>query len=122
MSTFRFLFLEDKPLAPEAMQTILTDSTGITSGIEALRAIEQSVPTLIVSDIGLPEVDGYMLQQVRTLEQVRQIPAIALTAYAGELDRQQVIAAGFGQHIPKPVAPEKLVSAIRDLCRTSFDS
>ncbi|WP_158260561.1 hypothetical protein [Chlorogloea sp. CCALA 695] len=54
MSTFRFLFLENKPLAPEAMQTILTDSTGIASGIEALRAIEQSVPTLIVSDIGLP--------------------------------------------------------------------
>lgn len=95
MSTFRFLLLEDKPLAPEAMQTILTDSTGIASGTEALRAIEQSVPSLIVSNIGLPEVDGYMLQQVRTLEQVRRIPAFALTAYAGEVNRQQTIQAGF---------------------------
>ena len=118
MLTFWFLLLEDKPLAPEAMQTILTDSFGI----EALRAIEQSVPSLSISAIGLPEMDGYMPQQVRTLEQVRQIPVIALTAYAGEIDRQQVIAAGFGQHIPKPVAPEKLVSAICDLCRTSFNS
>ena len=74
MSTFRFLLLEDKPLALGAMQTIMTDSTGIASGIEALRAIEQSVPTLIVSDIGLPEVDGYMLQQLRTLEKFDGFP------------------------------------------------
>ena len=118
MLTFWFLLLEDKPLDPEAMQTILTDSLGI----EALRVIEQSLPSLNIRAIELPEMDGYMLQQVRTLEQVRQIPALTLTAYTGEIDRQQVSAAGFGQHIPKPVAPEKLVSAICDLCHTSFNS
>lgn len=97
--------------------------TSIASGIEALQAVEQAIPELIVSDIGMPEMDGYMLlQQIRTLEQFKQIPAIALTAYAGEYDRQQAIAAGFQQHIPKPVDPESLVSAIRALCNGSSNS
>ncbi|MBC7969586.1 MAG: PAS domain S-box protein, partial [Verrucomicrobia bacterium] len=92
-----------------------------SSGAEALQTIEQTLPDLIVSDIGMPEMDGYMLlRQIRTLEQGRQIPAIALTAYAGEFDRQQAIEAGFQQHIPKPVESEKLISTIRTLCTVSL--
>ena len=108
MSTFRFLLLEEELLDPEAMQTILTDS----SGIETLRATEQSVPSLSISAIGLPEVDDYMLQQVRTLEQVRQIPAIALTAYAGEVDRQQTTQSGFQRHLSKPIEPNELIKPL----------
>jgi hypothetical protein len=66
----------------------------------------------------MPEVDGYMLMRqlrTRTPEQGGQIPAIALTAYAGEIDREQAIAAGFQKHIPKPVEPDQLVAAIATL-------
>ncbi|MEH2128937.1 protein kinase domain-containing protein [Nostoc sp.] len=89
--------------------------TVVASAIEALTALSQSQPNLIISDIGMPEMDGYMLmQQVRSLkpEQGGTIPAIALTAYAGEIDYQQAIAVGFQQHISKPVDPEELVKAI----------
>ncbi|MCC5597939.1 AAA family ATPase [Nostoc favosum] len=89
--------------------------TAVASAIEALTALSQSQPNLLISDIGMPEMDGYMLmRQVRSLqpEQGGTIPAIALTAYAGEVDYQQAIAAGFQQHISKPVDPEELVKAI----------
>ena len=92
--------------------------TVVASAIEALTVLTQSQPNLIVSDIGMPEMDGYMMmRQVRTLkpEQGGTIPAIALTAYAGEMDRQQAIAVGFQQHISKPVDPEELVRAIASL-------
>ncbi|MBN3942602.1 AAA family ATPase [Nostoc sp. NMS9] len=92
--------------------------TVVASAIEALTALSQSQPNLIISDIGMPEMDGYMLmRQIRSLEpeQGGTIPAIALTAYAGEMDRQQAIAVGFQQHISKPVDPEELVKAIASL-------
>ncbi|MEH1977934.1 MAG: AAA family ATPase [Nostoc sp.] len=92
--------------------------TVVASAIEALTALSQSQPNLIVSDIGMPEMDGYMLmRQIRSLEPEEggTIPAIALTAYAGEMDQQQAIAAGFQQHISKPVDPEELVKAIASL-------
>ncbi|MEH2182861.1 protein kinase domain-containing protein [Nostoc sp.] len=92
--------------------------TVVASAIEALTVLTQSQPNLIVSDIGMPEMDGYMLmRQVRSLkpEQGGTILAIALTAYAGEMDRQQAITAGFQQHISKPVDPEELVKAIVSL-------
>ncbi|MEH2175345.1 AAA family ATPase [Nostoc sp.] len=92
--------------------------TVVASAIEALTALSQFQPNLIISDIGMPEMDGYMLmRQIRNLkpEQGGTIPAIALTAYAGEIDRQQAIAVGFQQHISKPVDPEELVRAIASL-------
>ncbi len=85
------------------------------SAVEAFTALTQSQPDVLLSDIGMPEMDGYMLmQQVRALppEQGGQIRAIALTAYAGEFDYQQAMAVGFQMHISKPVEPEVLVQAI----------
>ncbi len=87
---------------------------------EALIALTLSQPDVLLSDIGMPEVDGYMLmRQIRALppEQGGQIPAIALTAYAGEIDYQQAVLAGFQRHISKPVDPANLVEAIADLVR-----
>ncbi|MBD2296284.1 response regulator [Anabaena sphaerica FACHB-251] len=88
------------------------------SALEALTALMRSQPDVLLSDIGMPEMDGYMLmRQVRALppEQGGQIPAIALTAYAGELNQQQALEAGFQQHIAKPIEPEKLIQAISTL-------
>jgi CheY-like chemotaxis protein len=94
----------------------------VSSAREALTALTQSLPDVLLSDIGMPDIDGYMLmQQVRTLppEQGGQIPAIALTAYAGEINYQQAIAAGFQSHVSKPVEPAELVAVVRSLAKAS---
>ncbi|MEH2451020.1 hybrid sensor histidine kinase/response regulator [Nostoc sp.] len=95
--------------------------TAVGSADEALQALIQSKPDILLSDIGMPEMNGYMLiQEVRTLEAKvggKQIPAIAVTAYAGEINQQQALRAGFQQHIVKPVAPEELLMAISNLVR-----
>ncbi|MCF2149248.1 ATP-binding protein [Desmonostoc muscorum LEGE 12446] len=88
------------------------------SADEALQVLVQSTPDILLSDIGMPDMDGYMLiRQVRSLplEQGGQIPAIALTAYAGEINQQQAIAAGFQKHLSKPVEPEYLLRTITSL-------
>lgn len=86
-----------------------------TSALEALTILTKSPPDVLVSDIGMPDMDGYMLmRQVRTLppEQGGKIPAIALTAYAGEMNEKQALKAGFQKHISKPVDPDNLIKAI----------
>ncbi|HYX15223.1 MAG TPA: PAS domain S-box protein [Nostoc sp.] len=88
------------------------------SASEALEILTQSKPDILLSDIGMPLMDGYMLlREVRKLppEQGGQIPAIALTAYAGEINYNQAMAAGFQKHLPKPVDPAELASAIVNL-------
>ncbi|MEH2175664.1 hybrid sensor histidine kinase/response regulator [Nostoc sp.] len=85
---------------------------------EALRIIAQTVPNLLISDLGMPEMDGYsLIKMLRAMpkEEGGEIPAIALTAYAGESDRERVLAAGFQKHIAKPVQPTELLTSIADL-------
>ncbi|WP_243147096.1 response regulator [Scytonema sp. UIC 10036] len=89
--------------------------TSVSSAEEALQLLYQTYPNILIADVGMPRMDGYtLLRQVRALppEQGGQVPAIALTAYAGEIDRQKALAAGFQLHIPKPIDPEILVDAI----------
>ncbi|MBN3923629.1 PAS domain-containing protein [Nostoc sp. NMS4] len=89
--------------------------TAVESADEALQTLVQSNPDILLSDIGMPLMDGYMLlREVRKLppEQGGQIPAIALTAYAGELNYNQAMAAGFQKHLSKPVDPVDLATAI----------
>ncbi|MEH1805222.1 hybrid sensor histidine kinase/response regulator [Nostoc sp.] len=97
--------------------------TAVASGYEALQALTESKPDILLSDIGMPEMNGYMLmQQVRTLEAKiggKKMPAIALTAYAGEINQQYALRAGFQQHIVKPVAPEELLIAISNLVQST---
>ncbi|MEH2086083.1 hybrid sensor histidine kinase/response regulator [Nostoc sp.] len=97
--------------------------TAVASGYEALQALTQSKPDILLSDIGMPEMNGYMLmQQVRTQEAKiggKKMPAIALTAYAGEINQQYALRAGFQQHIVKPVAPEELLVAISNLVQST---
>ncbi|MDZ8104122.1 MAG: ATP-binding protein [Nostoc sp. DedQUE12a] len=91
--------------------------TAAASALEALQALAQSKPDVLVSDIGMPETDGYMLmRQVKALQaQDKQIVAIALTAYAGEINQQKALESGFQKHISKPVEPDELVKAIATL-------
>ncbi len=85
---------------------------------EALEALKQQRPDVLVSDIGMPSEDGYtLISKVRALESEGEehIPAVALTAYAREVDRQKAIAAGFQEHLPKPVEPAELVAVVAHL-------
>ncbi|MBW4687199.1 MAG: PAS domain S-box protein [Komarekiella atlantica HA4396-MV6] len=87
----------------------------VASAAEALSALTQFQPSVLVSDIGMAEMDGYMLiRQVRSLtsDQGGNIPAIALSAYAGEINQQRAIAAGFQIHLAKPIEPDTLIAAI----------
>jgi PAS domain S-box-containing protein len=122
LSGVRILVVDDEADSREFVAFALEQAgavvTKVASGIEALQVFSQAVPDIMVSDIGMPEMDGYMLMcQIRglSLEQGGQIPAIALTAYAGELDRQQASAAGFQHHIAKPLDLEMLVSTVAKL-------
>jgi PAS domain S-box-containing protein len=92
--------------------------TAVTSAKEALQVLAESESDMLLSDIGMPEMDGYMLmRQVRALQanQAKQIPAIALTAYAGEINQQQALESGFQKHLSKPVEPEELIKEIATL-------
>ncbi|MEH2095949.1 hybrid sensor histidine kinase/response regulator [Nostoc sp.] len=124
----KVLLVDDERDTRELIAFILEQSgavvTQAASAVEALQTMPQFQPNLLLSDIGMPEVDGYMLiRQIRAMspEQGGTIPAIALTAYAGEADRHQAIAAGFGQHITKPVEPAKLIRAIANLIYSRSD-
>ncbi|WP_441339451.1 hybrid sensor histidine kinase/response regulator [Oscillatoria sp. FACHB-1407] len=90
------------------------------SADEALTLLSRSQPDVLLSDIGMPDMDGYMLmQQVRSLppEQGGHVPAIALTAYAGDINYQKAISAGFQRHLAKPIEPGALIKAIADLIK-----
>ncbi len=122
----RVLLVDDDPDARDLIAFLLEQNhaivTAVESASEALEAIEQAEFSLLISDIGMPEVDGYLLMQQirdRLSKQARQLPAIALTAYVGEYDQQQAVRAGFQRHIAKPVEPEALIKVIADLVKTS---
>jgi PAS domain S-box-containing protein len=94
--------------------------TAVSSAVETLKTLAYTQPNLLISDIGMPEMDGYMLmRQIRTLLPGRksQVPAIALTAYAGEYDQQQALSAGFQAHITKPTDPDQLVAIVARLAQ-----
>jgi len=89
-----------------------------TSVQEAVETFERDTPHVLVSDIRLPDADGYaLLQRVRAADarRGRHTPAIALTAYPRVEDRARALEAGFQLHVPKPVAPDDLTAAIASL-------
>jgi len=90
----------------------------VPSAKEAVARVKNRRPDVIVSDIGMPEEDGYSL--IRRLRQLpadveRKLPAIALTAYARKQDAEAAIDAGYDRHLPKPVAPAELIRAIKSV-------
>ncbi len=119
LAGLRILVVDDEPDSRDFVAFVLEEAgaevISASSAAEALRSIEQSVPDLLVSDIGMPQMDGYMLiNRIRTqlAPQFRQLLAIALTAYAGEGNERQVLAAGFDKHLTKPIDPSELVATV----------
>jgi CheY-like chemotaxis protein len=83
-----------------------------SSSAEAMALLREESPDAIISDVGMPDEDGYsFIQRVRQLpkEQGGQVPAIALTAYSRASDRRRALVAGFNMHVPKPIDPAELV-------------
>jgi CheY-like chemotaxis protein len=117
----RILVLEDEPdtraMIVQAVKLRGAKPIEADSAKKALRLLGQEPCDLVISDIGMPNLDGYaFIRKLRSLKSaVRKIPVIALTAYAGEHDRKLSIEAGFNAHIPKPIALTELVRAINKL-------
>lgn len=112
------LVVEDDADTRELVCTVLAECgaavTSVGSASEALAALASSAPDLVLSDIGMPDEDGYsFVRRLRELgaERGRYIPAIALTAYATLAAREQALAAGFDAHLAKPVQPADLARA-----------
>jgi CheY-like chemotaxis protein len=81
----------------------------------ALELLGRTYIDVLVSDIGMPGADGYdLISRVRELEREHggRIPAVALTAYAGEDNRDRALSAGFTSHVTKPVSPARLVRIV----------
>ena len=88
----------------------------VVSAPAALEVFDRTTPDLIISDIGMPHTDGYTLMtKIRKLPQGKNIPAIALTAYAREIDMQQSFEAGFQKHMAKPINIPLLIATITEL-------
>jgi len=88
------------------------------SAKEALDALDKERFHLLISDIAMPDEDGYsLLKKVRALPPERggRIPAVALTAHSMVQDRLQSLRAGFQSHVPKPVVPEELVEVVASI-------
>jgi len=118
----RVLVVDDEADARELMRIVLRSSgaevMSAASAEEAFEHVEQWHPDILVSDIGLPDVDGYaLIQKLRTLEAERgwSIPALAVTAYARAEDRTRALSSGFQMHVAKPLEPADLVAAITRL-------
>jgi signal transduction histidine kinase len=88
----------------------------VASAKEAYERVSNRRPDVLVSDIGMPEEDGYsLMRRVRQLGGERKLPSIALTAYARKQDADEAIASGYDCHLPKPVAPADLIRAIKSV-------
>ncbi|HEX8072565.1 MAG TPA: PAS domain S-box protein [Pyrinomonadaceae bacterium] len=117
------LVVDDDADACELLRLTLTKSgarvTIAHTAADALAALAREAPDLLVSDIGLPETDGYALIRAVRARAAQpggaRLPAVALTAYARPEDRAHALAAGFHAHIPKPVEPTALVAILADL-------
>lgn len=122
LSGIRVLVVDDDADSRDFVAFVLEQDgafvIAVSSAFEALETLVEVKLDVLVSDISMPDIDGYMLiHQVRTWtpEQGGQIPAIALTAVARNNDQKKALKAGFQMHLPKPINPEKLVAAIAKL-------
>ncbi|WP_168192392.1 ATP-binding protein [Chroococcidiopsis sp. TS-821] len=122
LSHTKVLVVEDDAGTQEFVTFVLEQHraqvTRASTATDALNTLPRFQPDLLIIDIGLPQIDGYtLMRQIRNLsaEQGGQIPAIALTAYASDRDRQQALAAGFQKHLPKPIEPYDLVAVVAEL-------
>ncbi len=122
LNSLQVLVVDDDTDTREYVVTVLQDAgaevTAVSSVQLALLAIAKSLPDILISDISMPEEDGYsLIRKIRTMqpEQGGNLPAIALTAYARSQDCQQALDAGFQMYVTKPVEPNQLINSVAKL-------
>jgi signal transduction histidine kinase/CheY-like chemotaxis protein len=121
LAGMRVLFVDDNPEARSLVNAVLeaagADVSLAASAAEALGALQKRAFDVVVTDIGMPDLDGYdFVMRLRELERAAARPpvcAIALTAYAGAEDRRRALAGGFQGYLAKPIDPGELVQAVR---------
>jgi signal transduction histidine kinase/ActR/RegA family two-component response regulator len=118
LSGLRVLVVDDEGDTRELVAAVLTtcgaEVVSVSSATEALDQMERQRFNLLISDIGMPEMNGYdLIGRIRQLGEDHggRTPAVALTSYAGIDDRKRALAAGYGMHIPKPFVAAELISA-----------
>ncbi|MGI8884266.1 MAG: ATP-binding protein, partial [Pyrinomonadaceae bacterium] len=123
LSGLRILCVDDEKDSRDLLIAVLSqcdaETLAVSSAAEALAAFDEFSPHILVSDIGMPDEDGYeLIRKVREKEKaknLKRIPAVALTAYARVEDRLRALSSGFQMHIPKPVEPAELAAVVASL-------
>ena len=123
LSGVRVLVVDDEDDARELIKRILSDCNAevltAATAAEALQVLQHARPDLMVSDLAMPEVDGYgLLDRIRALGPARggDLPAIAVTAFARAEDRVKALSSGFLAHVAKPVEPDELIAKVAATC------
>jgi CheY-like chemotaxis protein len=116
--------VDDEQDARELVMTVLAGHgavvTTAASAAVAISALEQEVPDVLLSDIGMPGEDGYsLITRLRTRPRSRggATPAACLTGYTNLDDRRRALAAGFNMHLSKPIEPSELIAVVSSLSR-----
>ena len=127
LSGVNVLLVDDDSDTLTLMTTALTkrhaNVTAVSSAGEAIQAIARRRPDVLVSDIAMPDEDGYgLIEKVRLLENgvPQKIPAVAITAYAKEEDRERALSAGFQIYLAKPVELAELISVVARAAKREF--
>ena len=122
LSGVRVLIIDDEPDARELIRNVLRESgaevIAAAGAREALELVPLQRPDLIVSDIGMPDLDGYQfIRELRRLPVAAGglTPAVALTAFARSEDRTRAIVAGYQMHIAKPIEPQELLAVVASI-------
>ena len=120
LSNLKILAVDDEVDSLDILTAILeqegAELVPVFSAAAAIETFNQTTFDLVISDIGMPETDGYtLIKQIRALPQGQNIPAIALTAYANEIEQQRSFKAGFQIHLAKPIIIPELIAAIKEL-------
>jgi CheY-like chemotaxis protein len=118
----RVLVVDDEPDFRDLLVALLEERGAVVhaaaSAAEVLHTLPSLRPDVLLSDIAMPEVDGYeLIRRLRALpaESGGRVPAAALTAYARAEDRRRVLLSGFNMYLAKPVDPEELVAVVASL-------
>jgi CheY-like chemotaxis protein len=112
--------LDTRELIASTLRRAGAEVTAVASATEAINNLRASPPDILLSDIAMPDQDGYcLIRQIRQLPATNggEVPAIALSAFARKEDVARAIAAGFHFHLAKPVDPGELLDRISYFCR-----
>lgn len=125
LENLQVLLVDDDSVTLQVLTVLLTDCRAkvqaATSAAEALEMLEWFKPDVLVSDLAMPEEDGYsLIAKIRTSENGKFVPAVALTAYVRVEDRARALSAGFNMFVPKPVQPNELITTIANLAELSI--